>query len=600
MIVLTSTAVLLFTCASFFAYEVLSHRRITAQNLTTLGRVIASNSTAALAFDDPDAAKEILGALRADRHIVAAAIYTPTGRWFAVYPAGLVPPALPAGQMDGGHRASWKSIVAFEPIRQGEARLGTLYLESDLGAMHERLQLYGLMAAVVTVCSLLVALMLSRSLQDQISQPILDLAETAKIVSERRDFSVRARGPGENELGLLTDAFNEMLAQIQTQERALRESEARLRAVLNSALSAVVLTDSQGRVFDWNARAEHMFGLSRAQAIGQSLDCLLTPPGPPATAGGMKPFLPAADSTPKWPVEMTAHRRDGGAFPVEVAILPIASGGEETYCGFVTDITERKQAEAEIQSLTQRLEQRVAERTAQLASVNQELESFSYSVSHDLRAPLRHIDGFAAMLADHAGDGLDEQGKHFLKVICDAARRMGKLIDDLLSFSRNGRAELRFTSVRLDRLISDVQIELRNETAGRRVEWHVGSLPVVVGDMAMLRQVFLNLLGNAVKYTRQRSPAVIAIGTQPGGPDEAVVFIRDNGAGFNPKYASRLFGVFQRLHSESEFEGTGVGLANVQRIVRRHGGRVWADGQVDAGATFWVALPLAQDPTPML
>jgi len=440
------------------------------------------------------------------------------------------------------------------------------------------------------VSSLFMTLVLSQKLQKQITRPIIELAEIAHGISDRRDFSVRATKHDSDEVGLLTDAFNEMLAQIHEQDRALRESEARLRAVLNSTLSAVVVTDDRGRIIDWNLRAEKIFGRARGDALSLDLATVLEPPSSDTVdARGMKRF--GVDSVAKWPVQMTALRRDGSVFPVEVAINPLVSGGMVTYCAFITDITERKRAEAEIHALNHQLERRVNERTRQLENANKELEAFSYSVSHDLRAPLRHIDGFASMLAAHAKGVLDEKSNRYVSVIIEAAKRMGRLIDDLLSFSRHGRAELLRVPVKLEDLVVEVRHQLHNEMTGRTIIWRVSPLPEVLGDVAMLHQVFANLLGNAVKYTRQRAEAVIEIGSRTGADGEIVVFVRDNGAGFNPKYTDRLFGVFQRLHSDSEFEGTGVGLANVQRIIHRHGGRTWAEGKVDAGATFYFSLP---------
>jgi len=222
---------------------------------------------------------------------------------------------------------------------------------------------------------------------------------------------------------------------------------------------------------------------------------------------------------------------------------------------------------------------------------NEELEAFSYSVSHDLRAPLRHIAGFADMLGKHATT-LDDKGKRYLKTISEAAQRMGHLIDDLLTFSRIGRVELRHAQVDLATLIEEVKQALQPEMAGRIVHWEVGELPAVRADPNLLRQVLVNLLGNAIKYTRKRAEARIAVGCAPSEPGETVVFIRDNGAGFDMKYADKLFGVFQRLHSAAEFDGTGVGLANVRRIVVRHGGRTWAEAGVEEGATFYFSLPI--------
>ena len=230
-------------------------------------------------------------------------------------------------------------------------------------------------------------------------------------------------------------------------------------------------------------------------------------------------------------------------------------------------------------------------RAAQLEAANQELEAFSYSVSHDLRAPLRHIDGFVDLLAKQNADKLDERGKRYLKIITGAARQMSTLIDDLLVFSRMGRAELRQHPVDLNALVHEAVAGLQTELAGRQVTWQIAPLPTVHADAAMLRQVFVNLIANAVKYSRPRNPAVIEIGCGPETPTEREFYVRDNGVGFDMEYAPKLFGVFQRLHRSEEFEGTGIGLANVRRIILRHGGRTWAEGKIDAGATFHFTLP---------
>jgi two-component system, sensor histidine kinase and response regulator len=236
------------------------------------------------------------------------------------------------------------------------------------------------------------------------------------------------------------------------------------------------------------------------------------------------------------------------------------------------------------------LERCIHERTAELAAANQELEAFSYSVSHDLRAPLRHIDGFAGLLAKHLEPRLDETGRRYLTTISGAAKQMDALIDDLLTFSRIGSAELRRTRVDLAGLVREVRGILEPETAGRDIAWEIGDLPEVQGDPRLLRLVLQNLIGNALKYTRTRPEARIEIGARREGT-ETVCSIRDNGVGFDMRYAERLFGVFQRLHTSAQFEGTGIGLATVRRIVHRHGGRVWAGGEVDRGACFWFALP---------
>ena len=459
IILVTSGVVMLLMRGAFFTYEFLAFRQATLRQLSTLGEIVATNSTAALAFDNEDDARETLVALKAERHIVAAALYDRNNRLFAHYPESLPAGALPAIPGALGYAFADSGLAGFQAVQQKDRRLGTLYLKLDTGTiMADWVWGSVQIALAVMAVVLLVAYGLSEMLQKQISQPILNLAEAARAVSEHRDYSVRATKLGDDELGRLTEAFNQMLG--------------------------------------------------------------------------------------------------------------------------------------EIQALHQDLEKRVIQRTAQLEIANKELESFSYSVSHDLRAPLRHIDGFAGLLVKADGPQISQRGLSYLGHITDAAKQMGTLIDDLLSFSRMGRSEMSLREVNLDQLADETIRALQMETQGRNIRWQKGELPVVPGDHAMLRQVFINLLTNAVKYSRPRDPAEIEIGAQPGESREVVVFVRDNGVGFEMEYAQKLFGVFQRLHRAEEFEGTGIGLANVRRIVTRHGGRTWAEGRPGQGATFYFTLPI--------
>jgi signal transduction histidine kinase len=244
------------------------------------------------------------------------------------------------------------------------------------------------------------------------------------------------------------------------------------------------------------------------------------------------------------------------------------------------DVTERRRVAGELQRRGELLE-----------AANKELEAFSYSVSHDLRAPLRHIDGYAALLRKAVDQSLNERAARYLQTISDAAKQMGQLIDDLLVFSRMGRQDMLQATVNMDQLIQSILFDLRPDLQRRHVSWTIASLPEAKGDPSMLRQVFMNLLTNALKFTSTKATASIEIGVESISSDEIVLFVRDNGVGFDMQYAPKLFGVFQRLHRADEFEGTGIGLANVRRIVHRHGGRTWADAVPEKGATFYVALP---------
>lgn len=376
-------------------------------------------------------------------------------------------------------------------------------------------------------------------------------------------------------------------------QEALRHSEERFRLAVASVVDyAIYMVGADGRVTTWNTGAERMTGYGSPEAIGRTMQQCFT--AEQIQRGEPQRQLERAATEGRLENEGWCVRKDGSRYFASCVITPIrdAAGRLTGYLKVARDMTAHKQHEDEVARWNAQLEHRVAERTVQLEAANKELEAFSYSVSHDLRAPLRHIDGFVDILQNHAAARLDEEDRHHLQTIADAAKQMGKLIDDLLAFSRMSRVSLNKRPVNLATLVQEILRPVQRDLKDRQVEWVIGDLPPVEGDLDLLRQVLLNLIDNALKYTRTRSVARIEIGsTRAAG--ELIFFIRDNGVGFDMRYVDKLFGVFQRLHRTSEFEGTGVGLANVRRIIHRHGGRTWAEGTVNGGATFYFSLPLS-------
>jgi two-component system, sensor histidine kinase and response regulator len=363
----------------------------------------------------------------------------------------------------------------------------------------------------------------------------------------------------------------------------LRESREQFRAVAETASDAIISADGHGNIFHFNQSAERIFGYPAKEALGRPLTLLMPERFQEQHLAGFQRFLATRQSRIIGKtLELVARNKAGKEFPIEISIANWETPEGSFFTAILRDITTRKDADDVLKR-----------RTAELEAANKELEAFSYSVSHDLRAPLRHIDGFSDMLRDECGPALNDSGRRYLGIISESVEQMGKLIDDLLVFSKMGRVEMRQTQVGMDDLVKEVVRELAGETNGRKIEWEIHSLPDVRGDRSMLKQVWVNLLSNSVKYTRPRDVAKIQIGcsTRSG---ELEFYVQDNGAGFDMKYVEKLFGVFQRLHRAEEFEGTGVGLANVRRIVTRHGGRTWAHSKIDEGSIFHFTLPEAR------
>jgi PAS domain S-box-containing protein len=394
------------------------------------------------------------------------------------------------------------------------------------------------------------------------------------------------------------EAVKESLA---TSERTLKELADQKFALDQHAI--VEVTDVQGTITYVNDKFCAISQYSEDELIGQNHRILKSGHHPDEFFQQMYGDI---TNGKVWHGEVRNRAKDGSMYWVDTTIVPFLGedGKPRQYVSIRADITERKLAQKEIQELNDELEHRVVERTAQLEASNKELEAFSYSVSHDLRAPLRHISGFSRMLVEEFGSTLDPNAYHYLVRIQAGTKEMGLLVDGLLDLARVGRHALSLQPTRLNSIVADVIAILQPESEGRQVEWVIADLPAVECDPVLVRQVFQNLLANALKFTRPRvgadrarvgtpapaSHTVIEVSHKEDDDGQWVFMVRDNGVGFSMKYVDKLFGVFQRLHSTDEFEGTGIGLVTVQRIVHKHGGRVWAEGEPDKGATFYFTL----------
>jgi PAS domain S-box-containing protein len=611
--VLTSVAALLVNGVALLFYDLRSYRDAGATDMVTQADLIGRATTAALQFDDPEFAANNLALLRMRPSVRAAAIYNSRGAVFARYvrsdAAEDVLPRLPEADrvaVAGDRMTVFRRVVADNEI------LGTVYLAADF-EIQRRLGNYAAIAGSVMMIALLVALLLSAWLQAAITRPIIGIAHLARKVVEQRDYSVRASKSTDDEIGVLVDAFNDMLSEIERRtaaleqsktelereaaerseaEGALRTSEERYRSLVVVSAQIVWTTDADGQVIEPLPTWQAYTGQADGELLGVGLANAIHPDDRAPT---LELWRHAIEAAAPFATECRLRRRDGAYRWFAARGVPVrrADGSVKEWVGTCTDIDDRKIAAEEIQRLNEELEQRVRQRTAQLEDKNRELEAFSYSVSHDLRAPLRAIDGFSQALVEDFGEQVDEEARRYLSRIRSATQRMGQLIDDLLTLSRISRVELAWSKVDLSAMAHQIIGELRHRDARRTVEVSIWDGIMIQGDPRLLRIALENLLGNAWKFTEKTTEPRIEFGALEDRA-QSTYFVRDNGAGFDMAHAENLFGAFQRLHAVTDFPGTGIGLATVQRIVHRHSGRIWANAQRGRGATFFFTLGQAE------
>jgi signal transduction histidine kinase/HAMP domain-containing protein len=580
ILMLTSSVVLLLTCGTFVGYELLTFKDRTFQSLATLGEVIASNSTASLAFDNGTDAAEVLSALKARPQIVAAALYDHSGRLFAKYPASLPADSFRASPDSDGFRDEGVHLVGYLPVVQGENdRLGTLYLASTKQTTYDRLRRYAWLAAGVMIVSLIVAYLLSATLQGQISRPLLAMAATAEAISRRGDYSVRATKAGNDELGLLTDAFNHMLGEIETKDRTIRENHERLNLALKASGVGTWNLDVSDNRISLDEFANPLFGYPAGEYVA-AFDLFLT--------------MIHRDDRSRVESEMRDVARAGGSFESSFRVvwpdgivrdlsargkaIPGADLTLTRMTGVFWDNTERKLAEARLTRLLVELERS-----------NKELELFAYVASHDLQEPLRMVSSYTQLLERRYSDKLDDDAREFIGYAVDGANRMQRLINDLLEFSRVGTRGKPLARTDVTEVLDNVCVNLRVAIEETGALLTRDCMPVVPADAGQLGQLLQNLVGNGIKFRNGGHPRVHVGAVEREHHWEFSV--RDNGIGIEQQYFDRIFVIFQRLHSKGDYPGTGIGLALCKRIVERHGGKIWVESKPNEGSTFFFTIP---------
>jgi len=609
VIMLTCGTVLLMTCAAFFIYELITYRDITTRQLSTLSVIIADNSTAALAFDDREAAAEILNALEADKHIRAACLYDKDGNIIAKYAGTLSQWPLQVGK--DGYTFGNRFLEGFEPVIHNGNRLGTLYIRADLNAVYSRFLLYGVIAVLFIIVSFFFAYLLSMRLQKSISDPLLELADTAKMISQHQDYSVRAQKRSEDEVGVMTDAFNHMLTRIEVQNKEilafnhmleekvatrtseledanviLRQQNDFVESILNSSIDIIAVFDRELRYLTLNNTACQFYNVTREAILGRKLlDVFPLLEQSSMVENLRRAFNGEAIYNHHYISVVTQRQLDNFYIPLRNQYNEV-----DRVLVIGHDITAMIETNQTLKKVNDALEKS-----------NRDLEQFAYVASHDLQEPLRKIQTFSELSEKHLGN--TEILTRYLGKINSSARRMTDLIKAVLNYSRLSKTTDAFTAVNLQDVIQHLKtdLELAIEEKGARIE--MAAMPLVHGIPLQLNQLFLNLLTNALKFCSQQPEISItsrSLSSQEvksnahlnAELDYIEISFKDNGIGFDQQYADKIFTIFQRLHTANQYAGTGIGLALCKKIVENHQGSISVKSKPGEGTIFFITLPV--------
>jgi PAS domain S-box-containing protein len=586
---------------AFLMIDKASSKSALRDQFVAIAKILADQNTAALSFDDSQTATETLEAVALEVHVINACIYNDSGKLFANY-------ARPGHSECEGEIADQKTYFAsdylhvFQPVVLDANTIGSVFVKISMDQVKERfLKMLSIVIVLVLLASI-ASLFIAQYLQGIISKPILKLASIAKDISDKGNYEVAVKKENNDEIGELYSAFDDMLSQIRARKKARdeeeklrRETEAQVRLLLESTAEAIYGVDRNGMCTIVNPSCLKILGYDSMEEFLElnAYSKLHQNPNQaehiPFERSKIYQVIQTGEGVHVDSEKM--YKRDGTQFYAEYWVYPIKTHAD-TVGAVVTfiDITERKEVEQKLKNYQEHLEEMVDQRTDEIKLAYKELEAFSYSVSHDLRAPLRAIDGFSQMLVEDYESRLDELGKDYLTRIRHGAQKMSQLIDDLLTLSRAMRGDITREEIDLEYEAMEVMSELQASEPERVVYFEIDKDMKANADPTLMRIVIQNLLSNAWKYTSKQADAHIRFGHRHDN-GEFVYYIKDDGAGFDMRYVDRLFHAFQRLHQPEDFPGTGIGLATVQRIISRHGGRIWANSIPQKGATFYFTLP---------